>query len=849
MNRVMECSPARRTLFRGAQAARLLVAAARRNELFLLRKPPRTASRPEPGEGQVREGGAAFASRRAACAPQTRRHPRAAILLIAALSVMWMSASARAADPDTFSPVVSYQYQDSLDEPGSQTTIMSPVVSYQYFDWPGDENVTFTNSPNVSYYYDGAPHILAQPAGQAVASGGTTSLSVTVDGSPPLSYQWRINGVAITTNSALKVTNIPSATYRTQNASSNATDSTLTITNADPTQAGAYSVSVSNSYGSASSAPALLNVYLNPLTPQPALPSFNVAGSTPQVELPPATGSLSGSIDPSKLTVVLTHGWNSNSEDWPALMKATLIQKGYATANIVAWDWRLGASSPLYNPMKAASRTPAEGEALGKALFSHLGPNYNQPIHFIGHSFGTLVNCAAANYLHGDSKHRPASLYPWSNTHLTLFDEAEIVQPVNNIFVLSSLLFPAPAVTKDFTYKVVPLNHHYNWIDNYVSEVGILHPEAANVMLWRRWAIPGISDFVGSHGLHGYSSVWYQATINPTGDAPVSTMGHRWSYERNTMGASARPVDGTFFSQSLNLAAPPTSLTPLGSSDANLLNSPQARLIAYPLVTAYQGLYTSGMAVANADVKAIEYAGGVVANVGSLFTPLNGEPIYTGTAGSTPAYYLPATVSKANQAVWDVSIKMQAGASNVQSQSSGLHFTASEQVAISPFVSIPVTVPVEAVGLSFDFMVENAADSDFMAMAIGAENYFTMEAAYIDQGSWTGVPVLDVSAYAGQQINLVFSLNGEGGTNGALQIRGIQFYIPPRPQLDLAVTNNQSTISWPLSSIGWTLEANADLSNPNGWAPINAIPTDADYNHSVTLDITGKKKFFFRLRK
>ena len=44
-----------------------------------------------------------------------------------------------AQEADTFSPVASYQYEDSLAEP--DTPIMSPVVSYQYYDWPGDENV------------------------------------------------------------------------------------------------------------------------------------------------------------------------------------------------------------------------------------------------------------------------------------------------------------------------------------------------------------------------------------------------------------------------------------------------------------------------------------------------------------------------------------------------------------------------------------------------------------------------------------------------------------------------------------------------------------------------------------
>jgi len=65
-----------------------------------------------------------------------------ALLLLAARPAL-------AADPDTFSPVVSYQYLDTLES----APVISPIVSYQYFDWPGNENVRFTSSPNVSYFF------------------------------------------------------------------------------------------------------------------------------------------------------------------------------------------------------------------------------------------------------------------------------------------------------------------------------------------------------------------------------------------------------------------------------------------------------------------------------------------------------------------------------------------------------------------------------------------------------------------------------------------------------------------------------------------------------------------------
>lgn len=57
-----------------------------------------------------------------------------------------------------------------------------------------------------------------------------------------------------------------------------------------------------------------------------------------------------------------------------------------------------------------------------------LGAGYSQEIHFIGHSLGTLVNAAAANFLHGDRTAQQAvsaTLWSPTRTHLTLLDAAE----------------------------------------------------------------------------------------------------------------------------------------------------------------------------------------------------------------------------------------------------------------------------------------------------------------------------------------------------------------------------------------------------------------------------------------
>ena len=92
------------------------------------------------------------------------------------------------------------------------------------------------------------PFIAAQPQSQTVTAGQPATFSVTAGGTQPLSYQWRASS-----------NNIPGATGRS-----------LVLTNVQLTDAGAYSVTVSNALGSATSAGATLTVVLPPPCAPPA---------------------------------------------------------------------------------------------------------------------------------------------------------------------------------------------------------------------------------------------------------------------------------------------------------------------------------------------------------------------------------------------------------------------------------------------------------------------------------------------------------------------------------------------------------------------------------------------------
>lgn len=88
-----------------------------------------------------------------------------------------------------------------------------------------------------------APAISAQPQDVAVAVGGSATFSVTASGDPPPAFQWRKNGANI----------------------AGATGATLALGNVQPSDAGTYSVVVTNSAGSATSGNAVLTVNSGPV--------------------------------------------------------------------------------------------------------------------------------------------------------------------------------------------------------------------------------------------------------------------------------------------------------------------------------------------------------------------------------------------------------------------------------------------------------------------------------------------------------------------------------------------------------------------------------------------------------
>lgn len=707
--------------------------------------------------------------------------------------------------------------------------------------------------------FNNYPVVLVQPTSQSCQIGSNTVFGVTADGALPLSYQWYFNGQNLVGQMA----------------------SSLTVINAQLTNSGSYSVIVTNTYGSVTSSVAVLSVFSPPLTPAPNPPTANLTTQLPPTNLIARPRIPSGDqfkvftngvfmgrigIDTNKMTIVLTHGWRSSSDEWPSNMASLLYSQAHITnVNIVAWDWRDDANT--LSPSTAAAQTAKQGEALGAELYYLLGANYNKPIHFMGHSLGAMVNCHAADYIHGDSPNSPSKIVGSSfnfnpqNTHMTMFDEAELVTAVNGLHVFIDVLSAtgqqlsgfgdgngqidtASSLLNNFWAKVIP--DHYVWIDNYISEVGLLHPEAANVMLWRDATLNPVR-------LHGYSYNWYSSTVTN----PVSSlMGFRESFEQSAF--PPLPATNAYFLQSLDLNTSFLNVSQVNGIEASALS--RSRLIVYPTLQAYQAVtYVSGqayqglIALGNATqtiyLDGVQYTGDFVSTVSQEFleTPA-GQPVYSGVSGSTPSYYASSPAGPTYQANWTLQFSLQKGQSQLKANGlASIHPNDTGGTTNNGIYAwIPVIIPTNVFGVSFEYEFVGAGTNEYMTMGVSNVNFVSMESRYVPDSTWVGQYVTGISGYSGQQLSLFFSLNSDDGSvpSGQLNVRGIQFSTMPPPTINMAVSNQQAVVSWPISASGWSLETATALSASNLWTIVTNIPSSTDYQQILTNTISTGSRFY-----
>jgi hypothetical protein len=159
-----------------------------------------------------------------------------------------------------------------------------------------------------------SPAIAAQPVSRTVTTGSSASFSVTATGTAPLSYQWMKNNANIT----------------------GATTATYTIASAATTDAGSYSVRVSNSAGSVTSAAATLTV--------------NTAVVAPSISMQPVSQTVNAGANVSFMvtatgTAPLSYQWMKNGAALTGKTTASLVLTSVSTAEAGSYTVKVSNSA------------------------------------------------------------------------------------------------------------------------------------------------------------------------------------------------------------------------------------------------------------------------------------------------------------------------------------------------------------------------------------------------------------------------------------------------------------------------------------------------------------------------
>jgi pimeloyl-ACP methyl ester carboxylesterase len=537
-------------------------------------------------------------------------------------------------------------------------------------------------------------------------------------------------------------------------------------------------------------------------------------------------------IDRAKQTVVMTHGWNSSADGWPADMAQNFfLSQANDAANVLAWDWSDNADTGLLLSL-AYSRTPGQGRRLAQTLTNLLGTGYVQGIHFIGHSLGTLVNATAADYLHK----KTSGAFDYHRTQMTLLDNAEMANVEGRLLPVGykvagfesflGLGDPPPLGW------VSPLPEQRQWADNYISLVGLYHVSVVNAWLPKGIAYGAQINPAGwAIEAHGYACDWYGDTA---GNTSLSILGNRHSFERlGVNGQFPSPSPYPVGSLYVQYTANDYALMNVNDVPGYLVQT-ATEFAKSKLLDGLNWLTDTGEKIGDAVVDVVESGVAVAVDV-------------AGDVQQGASWIV-------SQSIASLRATLRSAASVLPLQQPGVPLAwrggplGPNDYTNSPSaVWLPVEIPTNAALFSFDFTFTGDGGQDVLSASIGGTNVFALEAQDMPEGQLLDSGPIAVSQWQGQTLELFFGLLGGTSTNTTISITGMRFYQIDPPFLTAHLAGTNLVVSWPGTVTGYSLQSGDSLTN-SAWSAVTNVPTLSGMRQYVTNTITGEIRFY-RLKR
>lgn len=313
-------------------------------------------------------------------------------------------------------------------------------------------------------------------------------------------------------------------------------------------------------------------------------------------------------------------------------------------------------------------------------------------------------------------------------------------------------------------------------IDNYVSSFGTFHPEtinpeAANIVLQRDPNnLPDPTNDMYWVNFHAYPINWYKNTINTT-----SGVGFAGAIENG----SFNPADpafqpGSYWLQNTN---PGGSLSLLASnkSDAAQVLITRNKSIQEDLYKDGSSLFHSIRPVLAADFGAHldlnQLIGAIQVENKALIKMVN--PL----SGSLIALTPEVTLTKFPVAAAAATASAKLASATVDASTPTLTSTSSS------YAWMPITIPSDAKYLAMDFTFHNLSGADLLSVGINDSPLFQLESQYAIDGVAQSTGLLDISSWAGQNVELFLGLAAADDNNagGTLTLGNISFISIPEP--------------------------------------------------------------------